>query len=43
MGKIKLMVGNIKKAKMKMLAERYWFLIKILRGRRKERKKLESH
>ena len=41
--KIKLMVGNINKAKMKMLAERYWFLIKILRGRRKERKKLESH
>ena len=40
--KIKLMVGNINKAKMKMLAERYWFLIKILRGRRKERKKLES-
>ena len=41
--KIKLMVGNINKAKMKMLAERYWFLIKILRGRRKERKKLESY
>ena len=41
--KIKLMVGNINKAKMKMLAERDWLLIKILRGRRKEKKNLESH
>ena len=41
--KIKLMVGNINKAKMKMLAERDWLLIKILIGRRKEKKNLESH
>ena len=38
-GKIKFMVGNINKAKMKMLAERDWLLIKILRGRRKEERK----
>ena len=37
--KIKFMVGNINKAKMKILAERDWVLIKILRGRRKEKKK----
>ena len=36
--KIKLMVANIIKVKMKMLAERDWLLIKILRGRRKEKK-----
>ena len=42
-GKIKLMVGNINKAKMKKMAERDWLLIKILRGRRKEKKNLESH
>ena len=41
--KIKLMVENINRAKMKMLAERDWLLIKILRGRRKEKKNLESH
>ena len=34
--KIKLMVGNINKAK--TLAERDWLLIEILRGRRKEKK-----
>ena len=38
-GKIKFMVGNINKAKMKMLAESDWVLIKILIGRRKEKKK----
>ena len=37
--KVKFMVGNINKAKMKMLAERDWLLLKILRGRRKEEKK----
>ena len=37
-GKIKFMVGNINKAKMKMQAERDWELIKILRGRRKKKK-----
>ena len=42
-GKIKFMVGNINNAKMKMLAERDWLLIKILIGRRKEKKKIESH
>ena len=36
--KIKFMVGNTSKAKMKMLTERDWLLIKILRGRRKEKK-----
>ena len=36
-GKIKFMVGNINKAK--MMAERVWMLIKIQRGRRKEKKK----
>ena len=38
--KIMLMVGNIIiiKAKMKMMAERDWLLIKILTGRRKEKK-----
>ena len=41
--KIKLMVGNIIKAKLKMMAERDWLLIKILRGRRKEKKTLEPH
>ena len=41
-GKIKFMVGNINKAKMKMLAERDWVLIKIVRGRRKERKKARA-
>ena len=33
------MVRNISKAKMKTLAERDWLLIKILRGKRKEKKK----
>ena len=41
--KIKFMVGNINKAKMKTLAEKDWLLIKILRGRRKEKKTLEPH
>ena len=36
--KKKFMVGNINKAKMKTLAERDWLLIKILRGRRQEKK-----
>ena len=37
--KIKFMVENINKAKIKMLAERDWLLIKILRERRNEEKK----
>ena len=36
--KIKFMVGNTSKAKMKMLTDRDWLLIKIIRGRRKEEK-----
>ena len=38
--KIKYMVGNINKAKMKMLAEGDLLLIIILRGRRREKRKL---
>ena len=37
--KIKYMVGNINKAKMKMVAERDLLLIIILRGRRREKRK----
>ena len=37
--KIKFMVGNVSKAKMKILTERDWLFIKILSGRRKEKKK----
>ena len=37
--KIKYMVGNINRAKLKMLAERDLLLIKILRGRRREKRK----
>ena len=33
------MVGNINNAKMKMLAERVYLLITILRGRKREKRK----
>ena len=40
--KIKVMVGIINKANMKMLAKRDWLQIKILSGRKKEKKTTQS-